>query len=179
MRNHANFDGAVLRPVYFAAISFQSGVLRVNSSDRHITVDGEVYSAVGSLGQISEYAATTGTAATAMRLTLTGLPNAQAQQIANENAINHTVVMRIGLMDAAHAFITTPFIWFIGRVDSISLNIGRTTSVSLSASSRLINWAKATNGRYTHEDQQSKYPADKGMVFISQLPQRKILWGGG
>ena len=177
MRNHANFDGRVLRPVYFAQIDFPSGMLRVNSSDRNITYGGFLYTGVGNLGQVSDYAATTGTAATGLRLTLTGLPTSTTEQIANENVRNHIVTMALALLDSNYQIITGPFIWFIGRVDSLTVGVGRVTNVSLSATSRLINWAKASNGRYTHEDQQSKYPADKGFIFISKLAQRKLHWG--
>lgn len=177
MRNHANFDARVVRPVFFVEIDAPTGFLRVNSSDRDIALEGFVFKGVGNLGQIGDYSATTGTAPTALRLTLLSIPNDLTQGIAVQQMRNRRVRVWMALLDGAALVATSPFIWFLGKCDTMSINVGRTTTVTLTATSRLINWARSANTRYTHEDQQKKYPADQGFKFVGSLATTKLTWG--
>lgn len=178
MNNYPGFDANVVRPIFFIEILLQSGPFRATSSDKNIVVDGVLYYAVGGLGKIGEYAMTNGTAATAMKLTLTGIPSDLIGEVANENTRNRPVSVGIALVDEGHKLATPLIIYFKGTIDSLSMDIGTIISVSTSASSRLINWARSVNSRYTNEDQQSKYPDDKGFQFIADIMNTKLMWGG-
>jgi hypothetical protein len=59
------------------------------------------------------------------------------------------------------------------------MQLGPTITIQASLTSRLINWKRSTNSRYTNEDQQEKFPDDKGFRFINDLATRKIQWGDG
>ena len=179
MRNRLGFDAAVIRPVYFVDIDFASGPFRANSSDRDIVYNTFTYTGVGNLGQISETSTTTGTAATGIKLTLTSIPQAQAANISEENIRNRKVVVSIALLDAANAILTAPFVFFSGNMDSMTMDIGRVITVQCSATSKLINWARAINSRYTNEEQQSKFPGDIGFQFVNKLVTLKLQWGTG
>ena len=177
MRNYAGFDGAVIRPIYFVDIDLLSGPFRANSSDRNIVYNTFTYYGVGNLGQISESNVTTGTAATAIKLTLTSIPSAMAINVANEDTRNRRVNVAIVLLDAANVIIGTPLTFFSGNIDTLTMDIGKTITVQCSATSRLINWARAVNSRYTNEQQQSAYPGDIGFQFVNKLMTLKLQWG--
>ncbi|MCW2763971.1 MAG: hypothetical protein JWR85_4172 [Marmoricola sp.] len=177
MRSHVGFTGGVVRPVYFVDIDFESGMFRANSSDRSIVFGGHEYFGVGNLGQISEYNTTTGTVATAIKLTLTAIPPEMTMDVAEENTRNRRVNVSIGLVDEAYALLAPPYIFFTGNTDTLSMDIGRMTTIQLSATSRLINWARSINTRYTNEDQQSQYPGDTGFQFVNKLMTLKLQWG--
>jgi hypothetical protein len=177
MRDYPGLENRVIRPIYLAQIDFPSGTIRLNSSDRDFTVGADVFKGVGRLGSISPGETTTGTQATSIRLTLLGLPNDLVMQIGAEDTRNKLVQCWFMLLGDDYQPIAAPILWFRGRSDSCTINVGRATTVSISASSRLINWARSVNSRYTHEDQWSKYPGDKGLMFVSRLADTKLFWG--
>lgn len=177
MRNHAGFDGQVIRPVYIVEIDFPSGFFRANSSDKHLMVGGNLYYGVGNLGKISETGVSTGTQAQTVKLTLSHVPADQTAGIVAENTRNRPLKISMCLFTEAHALVAPPFVIFNGRIDSLNMEVAQAVTLQVSATSRLINWNRAVNSRYTNEDQQSKYPADKGFKFINQLQTLRIQWG--
>ncbi len=120
----------------------------------------------------------TGTVAPSMKFTLTAIPADMTNYVANENTRNKPVNVYVMLFDENNLPITDLIMWFGGTIDSLAMEIGQVVTVSTSASSRLINWAKSVNSRYTNEDQQNKYPNDDGFKFMSSLATLEITWGG-
>lgn len=179
MRSYTEFTATVIRPIYFVEIDFEDAPFLANSSDRHITVDSKTYFAVSSLGKIGDYTTTSGVAATAMKLTLSGIPGDMVAYILAQNTRNKNVKVSVALADEANQLVTPLIIWFNGGIDSMTMNVGKQVGTALSASSRLLNWAKSVNSRYTNEDQQFRYPGDKGLQFIANVPQLKLRWGSG
>lgn len=177
MRANPGFEEKILRPVYFLDIAFASGRFLANSADRNLTIGADLYYAVGSLGKIGEYITLTGVQASALKLTLSNIPIEAVGDIVNEETRNKRVKVAIALMDENHQLVTGLIYWFNGTIDSLAMEIGQSVSVALSASSRLLNWSRSVNSRYNNEDQQSKYPGDKGFKFISNLINLKIQWG--
>lgn len=178
MRNYPQFDASVVRPVYFVEIDFDSGPFLANTSDRNITVGSKLYYGVGSLGRIGEYTTTSGVTATSLKLTLTSIPASMTGEVVNENTRNKPIKVAIALVDQNNQLVTGLITWFSGTIDSLTVDLGQIVSVAASASSRLINWARSVNSRYTNEDQQAKYPSDKGFKFIASMPTIKVRWGG-
>lgn len=177
MKSHPGFEGKTIRQVYFVRIDLESGPFLANTSDRNITVGGDLYYGVGQLGKIGEFTTTSGTTATALKFTLTNIPSSMTGEVANENTRNKPVKVAIALLDQHNQLAADLIWWFSGTIDSLSMDIGQTVSVAASASSRLINWARSVNSRYTNEDQQSKYPGDKGFFFIADMMNIKLQWG--
>lgn len=177
MKNHIGFEEKTIRPVYFVKADLPSGMFRANTSDKNITSGGELYYGVGNLGKISEYTTTTGTTATALKFTIINVPADMLSDIANEDTRNKEIHVSIGLLDENNILVTDLIGWFFGTIDSLTIDIGKTVAIAASASSRLINWARSTNSRYTDEDQQSKYEGDRGFKFVSNITSLKLKWG--
>lgn len=177
MRNDPGYDADVVRPCFFAEFLFDSGILRLNSADRDIPHEGNIYTGVGQLGEISEYSTTVGTQATALRFTLMSLPPSIVARLSNENERRKPVKAFLVLLNPDYTLAGVPRMWFNGTVDSMVISVGKTAAVSVTATSRLINWARSANTRYSNEDQQARYPDDNGLKFLVGLPTAKIQWG--
>lgn len=177
MKAYPNFDDKVIRPVYFMDIAFNSGDFQANSSDRNIVWNGITWYGVGDLGTINAYEITSGTQASTMKFALAGIPTELTQDVLNENSRNKNVTCYMGLLDANNQLIFDPFIWFRGTIDSLSVTLGTSIAVAGSASSKLINWARSVNSRYTDEQQQAMYPGDRGFKFIADIINLKLQWG--
>ncbi|HCH8772040.1 TPA: hypothetical protein NNT57_004553 [Salmonella enterica] len=178
MMNFPEFTANIVRPVFFVDIEFDDGNFRACTADRTITADGKEFFGLISVGTISAYTVQTGTVAPSMKFTLTAIPADMTNYVANENTRNKPVSVYVMLFDENNLPITDLIMWFGGTIDSLAMEIGQVVTVSTSASSRLINWAKSVNSRYTNEDQQNKYPDDDGFKFMSSLATLEITWGG-
>lgn len=178
MMNIPEFTANIIRPVFFIEIAFDDGTFRACTSDRNIVADGKTFYGLITVGTISAYSIQTGTTAPNMKFTLTAIPPSMVDYVANQNTRNKPVNVYVMLFDANNQPLTDLIMWFGGTVDSLAMEVGQVISVAASASSRLINWAKSVNSRYTNEDQQNKYPNDDGFKFMSALATLQITWGG-
>ena len=72
---------------------------------------------------------------------------------------------------------------FRGLIDDIKVEISPSTggtvqtSFSVKLESPMINLRRATQRRYTNEDQKHEFPGDASLRFVPFLQERKILWG--
>ncbi|CUS06479.1 tail protein [Acinetobacter phage Loki] len=178
MLNITAFTGNIVRPVFFIEMEFDDGFFRACTADRTITADGKEFYGLITVGAISEYNVQTGTVAPSMKFTLTAIPANMTDYVANQNTRNKAVKVYVMLFNEFNEPLTDLILWFGGTIDSLAMEIGQIITVSASASSRLINWAKSVNTRYTNEDQQNKYPDDDGFKFMSALANLQLTWGG-
>lgn len=177
MKTYSGFEDKVIRHAYFVYIDLPSGPFRATSLDRNITIDSYLYYAVGSLGKISEYSTKSGIEVGGLKFSLTGISPTMTADVVNENTRNRLIKVGLGLLDADNHILGSVIWWFTGNIDSMTVDVGQIVSVSASASSRLINWARSVNTRFTDEDQQAAYPGDKGFSFIASLQNSQIRWG--
>lgn len=177
MKTNITVEDTNLRPVFFVQIDFNGATMFVNSADRNITTLGSTWLGVSSIGSLGELTVKTGTQATSLKLTLTNIPGGVGSDVINENLRNTPVTIYIGFLDEHSQLIEDPALWFNGYVDSTAVSAGAIITASLSVTSRLINWAKSVNTRYTHEDQQSRFPKDEGFKFIAEIPKLRLMWG--
>lgn len=182
MKNHAAFDATRVTFIYFVAIDLPSGLVLANTSDRDITVTYEgaptLFKGVGTLGTISDCEVASGTEAKTVSFELNGIPSSMMGLLINENARNRTIKAMIAVCNSDGTLITELITFFQGSIDSMTVSADVSASASLSATSRLINWKRAVNSRFTNEDQLAKYPNDKGFQFVSSLLETTLTWGG-
>jgi hypothetical protein len=76
-----------------------------------------------------------------------------------------------------YTLIADPMLVFQGLIDQMSITMGETATISLTAENRLIRWERPNVRRWTNEDQQKAFPGDKGLEFVAQTAEKEILWG--
>lgn len=181
MKNYSEFDSNKIGFIYFVVMELPSGTIYANTSDRDITIDYNgtptKFVAVGMLGEISDCEVSDGTEAKAVKFQLNGIPSSLGGVLINENTRNKVVKSYMVVCNSNNEILTPLIMFFQGSIDSMSVNGDVELSVSISATSRLINWRYAVNSRYTNEDQKSRYPTDRGFQFVNSLADLKITWG--
>ena len=73
--------------------------------------------------------------------------------------------------------VAQPIRLFSGRMDTMDTEVGDTATITVTAESRMVSWDKARVRRYNNEDQQNRYPGDRGFEFVSQMVEKNLLWG--
>lgn len=163
--------------VTFVKLEFGSGTLFANNSSVNISYGGDTYLGVGKLGAMNEVEESADTAASMMSLSLNGIDTTTLSAALTEDYRNRPATIYVAFLDASDAVIGVPAIVFRGRMDSMSVEVGDTTNITLQIVNRLVDWERTRNGRYTNEEQQKLYPGDKGLEFVVQAVEKEIYWG--
>ncbi len=170
----------VPKPFAFVELSFSSGFLRVNSTDRTVRFDpgtGEVdFLGVGILGTINLIGEGHGLQAQGVECTLSGI-NAANVALAFQNSQRRAGRIWTGFFDSNFVLVADPILVFSGLIDSTHIELGETATVTVQLESRLITWARAKIKRYTNDNQQQEFTGDKFFEFIGQTVDKEIFWG--
>ncbi len=167
----------VVRLIYLVRIDFDSGTVAWNSGYRDITFNSKTYIASGVLGSVSGVREEAGIKSSGITLTLSGVKPEMVSLALSEPYLGRKCWLHCAVVDDAGIFDPNlAVLLFYGKLDDLSGESGQSASFSISVRSRLSDWERERILRYTDADQQKLYPGDKGMEFIPQLSQRKIIW---
>jgi len=170
-------EDMIVRPMALVHLALDSGNIFVNSSDRTIMFDGNDYLGIGRLGAISAIQEKASLQATGIRLTLTGILSAYVSTVLSENYQGRNVKVYQGFLNDSYVLIADPILQFEGLIDQMSIVLGETATITLTAENKLIRWETARIQRYTDSDQQKRFPGDLGLQFVAQTVEKEILWG--
>lgn len=172
----------LFRPFTAVELNFSTGRLRFNSTDRTLTfnADGgspsDDFLGVGQYGSMSVVEESSELKNYSIDLQLRGIPNDLISSALGADYQGRPCKVWFGLMEADFAVIADPTLWFDGLMDTMNIQLGQEATVTLRAQSRLARWEEAQNVRYTNEEQQRRFPADKGLEFVAQMVEKEIVW---
>ena len=172
----------VLRPAYLVAIETTSASVRVWSGIGSLSWGGgspaDVYTGLGKLGGISAIGETRDVHAQGITLQLSGIPADMVSLALTEARSGLAVNVWIAALTDAGAIVVDPYLAFSGLTDSIRMvEGGETSTIEIASESELIRLQRANESRYTHDDQQIRFPGDLGFEFQEQLQDFSIPFG--
>jgi len=167
----------VVRPVSLVELFFASGYVRASSAPMDIVAFSNTFLGVGNLGSISSSGEGADLQARGISLQLSGIPSALVSTALDEDYQGRSCKVWMGLLDANHVLIADPVLMFDGRMDTMDIKMGETAIINVTAESRLADWDRPRIRRYTNEDQQTQFPADKGFEFVPQMVDKQLIWG--
>lgn len=178
-------QAGVVRPVMLVELDFPSGFLRVNSTDRTITLDpggspsqAEDFLGVGRLGGVSTVGESSQLQASGVKLSLSGIPPAQIAA-AFERAQGRPGRIWLGFLDQTYRLVIDPVLVFSGLIDDTTIDLGALAKVTLSVENRMIAWERPKVRRYTNENHQQRFADDKFFEFVNPTVEKELLWGVG
>ncbi|AOZ02264.1 hypothetical protein BKK81_23565 [Cupriavidus sp. USMAHM13] len=164
--------------LFFVQMDF-SQPLRVCSAGYDIEWNGATWLGIGALGGIEPIQEQAGLEAIGVRLTLAGVPpELIAITLAEQYQGKACQIWFAPLREDLRLF-GEPVRLFAGRMDTMNTSVGETATITLSAESRMVAWERARTRRYNHEDQQSRFPGDRGFEYVSQMVEKQLIWGRG
>lgn len=167
----------VIRVMYLTRIDLDSTVIAFNSAFADVDYGGATYIGSGTLGSISPVQESPGAKVTAVNISLSGIKTEMVSLALSQPLLNRKVRIYGALTDDGFALDSDRVVLlFYGFIDDVQGTMGKTASFSLSVKSRLADWERPRKLRYSDADQQKLYPGDKGMEYIPQLSQRKLVW---
>jgi len=171
-------DKAGLQLGLFVEIIFDSGPFRVWSGLGNMTLGGNVYSGIGTLGRIDKIEeSATDIRASGVALTLSGIPSALLAQTLTENYQGRQATIWLVMFDSAWQIIADPVVLNVYRLDYPQIEEGgETCSITVFAESILADLERPRVRRRTHEDQIALHAGDLGFEFVAALQNKETIW---
>lgn len=177
----AALQNAITQPVFqvlhLVRIHFDSGTVAWHSGFRDIAYDGLIYRGIGILGSVSPIREAQGIKASGITLTISGIKSEVIALMLSEPYLGRPVYYHQAFVDESLTVDPNKtLLMFRGSVDSIDGALGQSSSFTIEVKSRLADWERPRKLRYTDAEQNKLHPGDKGMEFVAQLSQRRLVW---
>ena len=167
----------VKRPLVFFEGHFEDGILRLWSGWGTLSWGGNEWIGAGDLGKISELPDASGLEAQSMKVELRGADIENISLALSQVKQRNPVHIYIGFADQDWNVIPDPYKAFSGMMDVPQISEdGKTVGISLTLESRAKRVLQKKERRRTHEDQQIRFPGDKGLEYIAGLQDAQIKW---
>ena len=164
----------VIEPFFAVELEFDSGTLRLWTGIGSKVINGEEYTGAGNFLQISEIQETAEIQAAGATLTLSGIPSEILSFALTEPYQQRPARIYFGLVgeeaDMAEVF--------TARMDQMAIEEGpEVCRIQLTIENILVDLERARVLRYTNNDQQSRFPDDRGLEFVESLQNKELFWG--
>ena len=164
----------------FVEAEFASGTVRFWSGMGDISWNGVTWTGAGALLSVQPAAEVSDITAQGAVISLTGVDQAVISLALSDRRQGKPVRCWVAFLDSADPpqVIADPASLFDGRMDVMLIKPGAEfATVTIKAESRMRDLLRASNRRWTHEDQQIRFPGDLGFEHIAKLQQWDGTWG--
>jgi hypothetical protein len=167
-----------LNPFFATSLDFDAGTVRYWTGYGTITINSATYAGIGALSSISTIEETEDLSARGLVIDLTGVPNDLVAAALTEPYQGRTAAVRFGTLNADTGAVIESITIFSGRMDTMVIsNDGKSAAIGISVESKLVDFQRTRESRYTHEEQLRRFPADTGLEYVAGLQNKVIYWG--
>lgn len=169
---------SLIRPVYFVELSFDNDPVRVNTSAKDVDWNGETWTGLGVLTEISSMGQNIEMRTDNLSVQLSGVPLSSLAEAKTHKYRGRRAVVHYGLFDEDWALLPDPQIVFKGKMDAMATEVsGDSATIGIEIVSDMADWQRANTYRYTDNMQKDRYPDDKGLEFVTAQSERALDWG--
>jgi hypothetical protein len=164
--------------VIFIEIDFVSGIQRYTTCGHDLTWNAHTWKGLGGIVSMDSIRESSSLEAIGFKLSLSGVPNAMISLALQEKTQGRACRVYIGCFDSDNGvLIGTPFADYSGRLDTLEINRGNVESViSVNVESRMADFARPANGRFTDAYHQSKYPGDGFFKHVAKFAEADLIF---
>ena len=157
---------------------FASGTVYVWTGIGEIDWNGQTWTGLGTVLNITQISETSGVRADGILLSLSAITEEIRSIILSEVQQGKDGKVIIGFIDDAGDVVADPACAFDGRLDVPKMaDGGPSITVSLAYETRLRDLERAREQRYTNESQQTLHPGDVGFEYVPSLQDWNGVWG--
>lgn len=162
--------------IFFVRMDFTQPIF-VCTAGYDVVWEGQTWLGLGLIGSIEPIEEQATLEAIGVRLTLSGVPSDLIAITLGEQYQGKPCQIWFAPLSEDLQLPYQPVRIFYGRMDTMDVEAGDTATITVSAESRMVSWDKARVRRFNNEDQQSRYPGDRGFEFVAQMVEKNLLWG--
>lgn len=164
--------------VMLVELESSSGWLRVNSSAIAISWGGYTWHGAGRVLSVEPIEETGDVSKVpGMSIRLSGIDPAHIDRALDDHYQGRAANLYLAALNSDHVVIVDPVLVWAGRMDTMTLEIGQTATVVVTAESRLADWDRPRIRRYNSADQQATYATDKGFEYVEEMVEKQLVWG--
>ncbi len=162
-----------IEPFHAVEMLFDTAPVRLWTGLGDRIIDGETYQGAGSLLGVSGLEEASDLSARSANVTLSGVDASVISLALQEPYQGRKCRILFGLRDI-DGFAEL----FAGSINTMDIrHDALSVTVEVTVDSKLVALNRARNRRYTHEDQQARYPGDTFFSFVTDFQDRAIPWG--
>lgn len=174
----AAIAASVVRPVLLIEQAFRSGTAYIWTGIGPLSWNSQTWLGVGDLLSVSELEENADISAKGITISLKGVQSADITKALTEMARNKPGKIRMALIDANGAVISSPKVMFSGKLDTCTVEDGADTcTITIALESELIDLERPREVRLTDQEQQKRYPGDRGLENVAALQDASVPWG--
>ena len=171
---------------FITKLDFASGTVRATSLPYSITWDDgmgegpQTWLGVGRFGSISAVEEGSEVKAYVTTLTLSGVDLDQVAIAMTDKCQGRDGYLWQAFCDPkTHVMLADPVVLFPGIMDTMSIRMGQTATITVTLQNRLARWEtpNPTGARWTDQDQQAKVPGDTFFKYVSESASKSLIWG--
>lgn len=163
--------------VAFVELQLAIATQRFCTAGHDMTWGGQTWLGVGALASIEPIKETEALEATGLRMSLAAVSEDMVNIALTEHMQGKPAKVWIGGIDANGLLVADPVLEFQGRVDGMIINESQgTASIGVTVESRLADFEREPGGRYTHAEQQKRYPGDAFFSHIAAMTEKELVW---
>lgn len=176
--NIAHINSRRTHPVMMGKFLFSgSGPVYVHTGLGTIPYEGNDYLGVGSYGRIEGLEETQALVPAPVRISLSAFPSEFFNEALNSAAYGDKVTLYVAYRNDDGSLIDDPWIFYRGRIESSRVSKGSENTVHLVIQHSLSILKRKTGTRYTHEEQNRRFPGDNAFRHIEKMEDIQLLWG--
>lgn len=171
-------QSAVVTLAFLVKLEFPAfGDVNLWTGVRPVIFDGDTYSGVGDLLGVSDIVEEGSLKASSVTFTLSGIPAANLSLALTENVQDRPARAWLAMFNSSDNIIADPIPIFVGRMSTMDIvEKADTSSISIVAENILTLLNRASNRRWTDEDQQIEFPNDTFFKFVVRTQDQDLVW---
>ena len=176
------FSADTLRPYYACKVTLPHPTASYNeihkmwTGNYPLTIGSDTFDGLGEFLSISDVSETSDMSASGLNISLIANPS-NLTVLRDKQYQGKSVEAFVGALNADGTS-AGQFKFFEGFADQLLFSMQpEACIVTLKAENKLIRLSKSSNRYYTHEDQITEYPNDKGLEFVNAIQEQEVLWG--
>ncbi|WP_061960238.1 hypothetical protein [Cupriavidus pauculus] len=172
----AAVTGAHVPYLFFVRLDFDQPLF-LCSAGYDVEWNGTTWLGVGTLGGLGPIQEQASLEAIGAKLTLTGVPSEMVAITLGQHYQGRPCQIWFTPLRDDMQVVYQPVRLFYGRMDTMDTEVGDTATITVSAESRMVSWDRPKSRRYNNEDQQARWPGDRGFEFVAQMVEKNLVWG--
>lgn len=171
---------SVVRPaLLFEAVLADASTVRYWTGLGDLSWNAQTWTGIGSLIGVSPIEETDDVRGQGVSVQLNGIPSAMVSLFLSSLANGTVGTIRLAMLDASNAVISSPKIMFRGRLDGAEINESNIESPvgTVTYEHELVDLERPREWRYTDEHQKRFYSGDRGLEHIAALQDIQIPFG--
>lgn len=162
-----------VQPFYAVEFLFDGGDVRLWTGYGERTISGKTYVGGGSLLNIQGLGEVADLSAKAITISLSGVPSELVSLALQEPYQRRVCRVYFGAVN-----VTDVVEVFSGQVNRMPIeDSGDSSTITATVDSKLVETGKASNQRYTSENQKARFAGDTFFDYVNAIQDADIVWG--